>query len=178
MAKLLFIILLFFGDFGFGQGSYPTKSELFKSLTKETKLKRKVYNSTNWFTVQNDSSYQSADTLYFYNNPAFRYEKHFCEFVDWNFYKKDAFWIQRLQLCKEPTTASATKEKDFFTFEIPDKQRPLVLQIFQKGKIVDRFEVVSLRKQPLNSRKDETTDVLTLRRIRKGDTEPAANSSF
>ena len=101
MAKLLFIILLFFGYLGFGQDSYPTKSELFKSLTKETKLKRKVYNSTNWFTVQNDSSYQSADTLYFYNNQAFRYEEHFCEFVDWNFYKKDAFWMQRIQLCKE-----------------------------------------------------------------------------
>lgn len=178
MAKLTFIILLFSGHFGFGQESYPTKSKLFKSLTKETKLKRKVYHSTNWFTVQTDSSYQSADTLYFYNNPAFRYEKHFCEFVDWNFYKKDAFWMQRLQLCKEPTTASASKEKDFFTFEISDKQVPLILQVFHNGKMVDRFEVISLKKQPLNSRKDEITDVLTLRRIRIIDSAPAANSSF
>src|SRR5262245_38814796 len=114
MIRLLLFVSLF-GYVAHAQDKYPTKSQLLKSLTKKTRLKNKVYEHTNWFTLESDSSYQTSDTLVFYNNTNYRQDKFICNVIDWNFYKKDAFWTQYLQLCKEPTTATVIKE---FTFHI------------------------------------------------------------
>lgn len=140
-------------------------------MTNKTRHKGKVYNSTNWFTVENDSSYQMADTLIFYNNSDLRYQKHYCNFIDWNFYKKNAFWLQRLELCTEPTTASVVKDIDFFTYEVSDDQTPLVIRVFNQQKLIDEFEVLSLSKQILPNGVDKTTDVMTLRRVKMVVTE-------
>jgi hypothetical protein len=153
----------------YGQNKYPTKLQLTKSLTKKTKLKGKAYNSTNWFTIESDSAYRNLDTLVFYNNSSYRSGKLICNFVDWNFYKKDAFWVQHVQLCKEPTTATAIKNEDFFTYDVSDKGQPMILRIFNNGKLVDTFEVLSLTRRPLNNHDSEMTDVLTLHRIKKVD---------
>ena len=166
MTKLFLFLLLFIGQLVYGQDKYPTKSQLTKSLTKKTKLKGKVYNSTNWFTIESDSAYRNLDTLVFYNNSNYRYGKLICNFVDWNFYKKDAFWVQYVQLCKEPTTATAIKDEDFFTYEVSGWEQRLILLIFNESKLVDKFEVLSLTPQPVNSVDGEMTQVLKLRRIK------------
>ena len=166
MTRLLIFSFLLLGQFAHSQDKYPTKTQLQKALTKNTKLKKHIYNSTNWFTLESDSSYQNADTLVFYNNSKYRHGTLVCNFVDWNFYQKDAFWVQRVQLCKEPATATAIKDEYIFTFKIVDKQQPMVLQVFYKEKIVDQFEVLSLASQALNNQDKETIDVLTLRRIK------------
>ena len=113
----------------------------------------------------------NLDTLVFYNNSNYRYGKFICNFVDWNFYKKDAFWVQHVRLCKEPTTATAIKDDHFFTYDVLDKGQPMILRIFNKGKLVDTFEVLSLTRQPLNGHDRETTDVTTLRRIKRVEVE-------
>jgi hypothetical protein len=121
-----------------------------------------------------------ADTLVFYNNSHIRYGELVCHFIDWNFHKKDAFWLQRVQLCNEPTTATAVKDKDIFTFEILGKQRPMIFQVFNNSELIDQFEVLKLIKQRLISREDGTSDVLTLRRIKLAQTnyKPTANILF
>src|SRR6478672_9532572 len=161
MTRLLIFSIILLGNFVRGQDKYPTKIQLQKALTKKTKLTGHIYNSTNWFTLESDSSYQKADTLVFYNNSKYKYGKLICNLVDWNFYKKDAFWVQRVQLCKEPTTATAIKDEFIFTFKIVDQQYPMMLQVFNKEKIVDQFEVLSLARQLLNNQDKETVDVLT-----------------
>ena len=84
--------------------------------------------------------------------------------------------MQRLELCEEPTTGSAAKEQDFYTFELNDKQTPIILKILHKGELVDMFEVLSLTKQPFGLRGNEITEVLTLHRIEVN--KPAANTSL
>src|SRR4051812_30360238 len=102
MSRIFIFIFLIIGDFASGQNKYPTKKQLQKSLTRNTKLNGHIYNSTNWFTLQSDSSYQTTDTLVFFNNSDLRYGKFICNYIDWNFYKKNAFWVQKVQLCQEP----------------------------------------------------------------------------
>lgn len=166
MTKQFLLILLLSGHFAHDQDRYPTKSQLIKLLTKKTKLKGKVYNSTNWFTTVNDSSYRSQNTLVFYNNSNYRYGKLICNFVDWNFYKKEAFWVQHVQLCREPTTSTAIKDEDFFTYDVSDREQPMIMRVFNKDKLADKFEVLSLTKLRANSQSSEMTYVLTLRRIK------------
>jgi hypothetical protein len=179
MARLCIFIPLLFGYVLFAQDKYPTKKQLQKALTKKTKLKGHIYNSTNWFTLESDSTYKEADTLVFYNNSKYQYGKHICHFVDWNFYKKDALWMQRVQLCKEPATATAIKDRDIFTFKIVDKRQPMVLEIYHKENLIEQFEVLALTSQQLDNRQNEITDVLTIRRIKTSDYfKPSANSSF
>src|SRR4030095_12280798 len=161
MTRLFLFTLFLFGPVAYSQDKYPTKSQLLKSLTKKTSLKKKVYNSTNWFALENDSSFQTADTVTFYNNKNYRQGKPICNFIDWNFYKKDAFWVQQVQLCKEPTTATALKDQFFFTFQISDSSFPLILSVFNRGTLVDEFEVLSLRTQSL-PKSNETFESLTL----------------
>jgi hypothetical protein len=175
MTKLLLLYILLLGHLAHGQDKYPTMKQLQNTLTKKTKLKGHIYNSTNWFTLESDSSYQNADTLVFYNNSMYQYGKLICNLVDWNFYKKEAFWVQRLQLCKEPTTAAAIKDEYFFTFKIIDGQQPMIFQVFNKEEMVDQFEVLSLVKQPMNNQYKETIDVLTLRRMKFGPTKTACS---
>ena len=76
-----------------------------------------------------------------------------------------------MQLCIEPATATATKEDDFFNYDVSDKEHPLFLQVYSKGKLVDKFEVLSLTKQPLKTGDEETIDVLTMGRVKKDETE-------
>jgi hypothetical protein len=168
MTRPLLLLLFLIGYFAYGQGKYPTKTQLIKSLTRQTKLKGKVYNSTNWFTIESDSSYRNADTLVFYNNSKYQYAKHICKYVDWNFHKKDAFWVQYIELCKEPTMGTLVKDQTFFTYKLSDRKRPIILSVFNKGVLVDQFEVLSLIKQPISSQDNETTEVLTLFRIKDG----------
>jgi hypothetical protein len=42
----------------------------------------------------------------------------------------------------------------------------MVLQVYNKENLVDQFEVLTLSSQQLDNRDNETTDVLTLRRIK------------
>lgn len=79
--------------------------------------------------------------------------------------------MQHVQLCKEPTTATAIRDEDFFTYEVSGLEQPMILRIFNKNKLVDKFEVISLTKQVGNSQDREETDVLTLRRIKLVVTE-------
>jgi hypothetical protein len=168
MTRLLLLVLFFIGHFAHGQGKYPTKTQLIKSLTRQTKLKGKVYKSTNWFTIENDSGFRHADTLVFYNNSGYRYGKQVCNYIDWNFHKKDAFWVQYIELCKEPTTGTLVKDQTFFTYKLSDSHQPMILSVFNKNVKVGEFEVLSLIKQPIRGQEKETTEVLTLHRINNG----------
>lgn len=169
MKRLFIITFLLLGHFVYSQDKYPTKTLLQKALTKNTKLKKHHHNSTYWFTLESDSSYKKADTLVFYNNKKYQSGKFICHFVDWNFYKKDALWMQRVQLCKEPAIATAIKDHDLFTFKIVDTKMPMILQIYTKENLIDQFEVLSFKSMPLN-KSNETTDILTLRRIKPNQT--------
>ena len=167
MNRLLVLILIIVGHFAFGQNQYPTKSQLLKHLQKNTKRNGRFYNSTKWFTCKNDSTFYKADTLEFFNNSNYQNKIHVCDFIDWNFYKRKAFWLQKVQLCKEPTTASMAKDTYFYTFKIIEDKKSLKLEIIRQGTLVDMFEVLSISKFKFGNQVNDVTDVLTLVRIRK-----------
>ena len=165
-------MLFFYGPLAYGQKSYPAKSQLNEALFKTTKQIDGVYTSTRWFTNGSDSSYKKADTLIFYNNQGFVFEKQMCEYVTWNFHMRDAFFMQRIQRCIFPVSASEVEEEDQYTYEVSENQQSLILQVFNdENKVVDKFEILSLTKQLFRHTKNEASDVLTLRRIKWDETK-------
>jgi hypothetical protein len=168
MTRLFLITLLIVGHLSYGQSSYPTKSELIKALTKETKVKKKSYKPTYWFTFESHSSYKTADTITFFNNYMYHYGKENCNRIYWSFFKMDAFYLQEVT-CNDQANAGEADGSNDFTFEISNNQYPMVFQVFSKMKLVEKFEVLSLTKKILHSESEEIVNVLTLRRIKKDE---------
>ena len=80
----------------------------------------------------------------------------------------DAFYLQEVT-CKEPANASEADGSNVFTYEISNNQNQMVFQVFNKMKLVEKFEVLSLTKKILHSESKEMVNVLTLRRIKNDE---------
>src|ERR1700761_2555910 len=58
-----------------------------------------------WIICNHDSSYFTADTLRLFDNINYFYQNGTCcDFVDWTFFKKNAFAQSKFQICNEPST--------------------------------------------------------------------------
>ena len=153
----------------FSQNKQPTKSQLiaaFKRSIRQDNSGRVSTNSNPWAICNKDSAFYKSDTLRLYNNVNFYYYSKCCDFTDWTFYKKDAFVLTRVQICKEPTTASVTKNDDWFKVKISTENKTLFLQTYNQGRLVDKFKVVSLEQVDKIGQPNETTNMVTLVRIR------------
>jgi hypothetical protein len=102
MTKIFFFIFLISGRSLWGQNANPTKSQLLHTLIKsiQQKTKGKVLIGSNpWVVCNKDSSFYKSDTLQLYNNVNYYYYSNCCEFVDFTFYKKNAFVANKTQVC-------------------------------------------------------------------------------
>jgi len=170
LFKYIFLfVILSAGHNLFGQNSGVTKKKL-TNIFKESILqnsKQKVQTNSNPWTICNkDSAYYKSDTLILYPAISTQYRLHSqcCNFIEWTFYKKDAFVLTRVQICKEPTTVSSTKVEDWFTIKLVKQRQLMFLETISQGKVTDRFKVITV----------EPTIIL----IRTGMQLPAANSGF
>ena len=164
MTKLLLFIFLFCGQIVFGQNNQPTKSQLlrvFKGSIRQDNSGKISTNSNPWVICNKDSAFYKSDTLRLYNNINYYYYSNCCDFTDWTFYKKDAFVLTRVQICKEPTTASVARNEDWFTVKVR-KDKNLFLETYNQGKLIDRFEVVSVEKVDNIGQHKEITELVTL----------------
>jgi len=170
MTKYLLLAFLIFGRTSFGQNVNPTKSQLLKVIKKSIRQDSRGKVSTNsnpWVVCNRDSSFYKSDTLRLYNNLNYYYYSKCCDFVDWTFYKKNAFVIVNTQICKEPPTGSISTKSDWFTIDISKDQNDLILQTINQGKAVDRFKVISIDEVNNIGQPDDITEVLTLVRQNK-----------
>ena len=169
MTKYLSIPFLLFSVCSFGQTNVYSEKDvyrLFKKSISQTDKKKISIPSNPWLFCNKDSSFYLSDTLRLVSNS---YHNHkivnCCNYVGWTFYKQDKFILTRLQLCKEPTTASATKDNDHFDLKVFSADNYLTLSIFNNNKLKDSFKIVDI-----SSFKQEDTDltstVITLLRIR------------
>ena len=170
MTRLLFIIFLLISVCSFGQTrNYSEKEvyQLFKKSISQTDKKSVSIPSNPWLFCNRDSSFYFSDTLRLVSN-SYHNHKHIdcCDYVGWTFYKQDKFISTRIQLCKEPTSASATKNNDYFDLKVFSADNFLTISIFNNNKLMDSFKIVDI-----SSFKKEDTDlpstVITLFRLRK-----------
>ena len=169
MTKLFVPIFLLLSVCSFGQTKNYSEKEvyrLFKKSISQTDKKKINIPSNPWLFCNNDSTFYLSDTLRLVSNSYHNHKiDNCCDYVGWTFYKQDKFISTRLQLCKEPTTASATKDKDHFDLKVFSTDNYLTLSIFNNNKLVESFKIIDI-----SSFKQEDTDltstVITLFRLR------------
>lgn len=165
MRKLLLLIFLFCGGIAAGQNNQPAKAQLlkaFKASIRQDSPGKVSTNSNPWVICNKDSAFYKSDTLRLYNNTGYHSHSQCCDFTDWTFYKKDAFVLTRVQICKEPTTVSVSRNEDWFTIKVSKENKNLFLETYNQGKLVDRFRVISISKVDGIGRFKEMTEVVTL----------------
>jgi hypothetical protein len=181
--KLLFLFAAtFIGQITFGQkdtlkpmvfpcniGKDLTFSEkaildIFKTSIKQPSDGSISIPSNEWLTCNRDSSYFKADTIYFCSNEYYKNKSNTtecCELVAWTFHKDKAFILTELHLCNEPTRASAVREKDYHKLEVIKTGNKYFLQAFNNSKLIDSFEILSIKTFP-KCIVEGTTDIMTL----------------
>jgi hypothetical protein len=169
MTRYLLIPFLLFSVCTLGQTKIYSEKDvyrLFKKSISQSDKKKISIPSNPWLFCNKDSSFYLSDTLRLVSNS---YHNHrlvnCCDYVGWTFYKKDKFISTRLQLCKEPTSASATNDNDHFDLNVFSADNYLTLSIFNNNKLVDSFKIIDI-----SSFKQEDTDltstVISLFRLR------------
>ena len=170
MTKLLLFITLFCGQIVFGQNNQLTKSQLLRILKgsiKQDNSGKVLIDSNPWVICNKDSSFYKSDTLRLCNDINYYYHSTCCDFIDWTFYKKDAFVLTRVQICKEPATASVARNEDWFTVKVLKENKNLFLETYNQGMLIDRFKVISIDKVDNIGEPTEITELITLVRTGK-----------
>lgn len=170
MKRLFLLIFFVVGYSAFGQVRPPTKYQLlklFKNSVKQDHSDKVSTNSNPWVICNKNGLFYTADTLKLYNNINYYYHSSCCDFIDWTFYKKDAFVLTRVQICKEPTTASVPKNEDWFVIKVSNQGKYLFLETYNQGRMIDRFQVLSIDKVNYIGQPNDITDVVTLVRMGK-----------
>ncbi|MEO6233325.1 MAG: hypothetical protein ABJB11_18630 [Ferruginibacter sp.] len=181
--KLLFLIAaIFIGHITYGQkdtlkpmvfpcdiGKTLTISEnevlnIFKASIQQPAYDKISIPSNEWLTCNRDSSYSKMDTLYFCSNAYYKNKPNTtqcCELIAWTFYEEKAFILTEMHLCDEPAKASAVRERDYHKLEILKKNNKYFLQTFNNSKLIDTFEILTIKTFP-KCNVDGTTDIMTL----------------
>ena len=147
--KIYLLLFLFLSINCWGQKTELTKKNLLKilksSIRQDSKSKIQT-NSNPWSICNEDSSYFKSDTLHLYlsNNSQYRNHSLCCNFINWSFYKKDAFILTKTQICKEPPTTSASKAENWYTLKIKKEDKILTLTTCNQEKIMTRFKVINI----------------------------------
>ncbi|RXK62762.1 hypothetical protein ESA94_07125 [Lacibacter luteus] len=148
MIARLFILVafLFAGHISEGQTIVPTKKQLlklFKSSIRQDLKSKITTNSNPWVICNDDSSYYKADTIRLFPNSN-DYPDCKCScYIDWTFYKKDAFILTR-EYINEPRRISVTKSGDWYVVKLSLDGESLILETFNQNILIDRFKVVDI----------------------------------
>lgn len=165
MKRLFTVLFLLVGQVAFAQNTEATKSKLlkiFKGSIRQDKSGKVLSNSNPWVICNKDSSFYKSDTLRLYNNENYYYHSNCCKFINWTFYKKDAFVQTRSQICKEPPTVSVTRNEDWFSIKISKKGRDLFFETSNRDRITERYQVISIDKVDSIGQPNDITTVVTL----------------
>lgn len=125
------------------QDVYPSKKtiqKLFKKSIKQESRKKIQVGSNAWTACNKDSSFFISDTIVFNNSNLIKC----CATVQWTFYRNNLFVQNMAQTCKEPSIATATKVEDFFTIDLTDKNKSVLLQTSNRAGKQISFRVVSV----------------------------------
>jgi len=144
---LTLIFLLVCINVGFCQNLSPTRhqvTKLFKSsIDQESKKSISVGNSA-WTICNQDSAFFKADTLRLYNNLNYFYQiSTCCKFILWTFYKKNAFVLSGMQVCKEPASSSIRTE--YYKIRYFGDKKELYMVVLDRKRQPEFFRVIGLQ---------------------------------
>lgn len=163
--RLILIILMLYGCVGLCQNVKPTVNQLTKlfksSIDQESKKKISV-GSGAWTICNQDSAFFKTDTLRLYSNSNYFYQlSECCDFIEWTFYKKNAFVQSKSQICKEPATSSAFV--DYYQISIFSEKQKTYLLVIKPRMSSEKFEVIEIGN--INLADNHSSIVITLKRV-------------
>ena len=108
----------------------------------------------------------STDTIQLYSNMNYFYQSHSCcEFIRWNFYKKNKIREEQIQVCKEPSTGKPTTEKDYYSIKIKNEDDNLYLDKYYNNKLVIRYRVLSIIEKELPKQPEIKYQIIELAKV-------------
>lgn len=132
-----------------------------KNLKKLLKIESE-YDSKVW-TICNSNS---TDTIQLYSSINYFYQSESCcEFIQWNFYKKNKIREEQIQVCKEPSIRKVTTEKDYYSIKIEKKDDNLYLDKYHNKKLVNRYRVLSITKKNLPKQQGIKYQIIELAKV-------------
>ncbi|TDX87046.1 hypothetical protein [Epilithonimonas xixisoli] len=164
--KTIFILsLILFSNFIYAQKIEITEKNLFKIFKKtiEQENKNQIKTVSNpWIADNSNDVFSKSDTIIFTNGK----NNHYCKDVNWTFYRKNKFIRNYGDFCSEPTSYTVTKIQDYFEIKINEMDTRKYFELYNQGKLIDKFEIISLEKSQSLSYKNLIEYTLKLRRIR------------
>jgi hypothetical protein len=164
MTRLILLIAILNSINSYGQTKPYSENEiyaLFKNSISQTEKGKIEVPSNPWLICNQDSSFFRKDTIRVCSNSYYRNSLNCCQYIAWTFYDKDKFISTNLELCKEPTTASATKDKDYFKILVVSADNYLIISTFNNDQLKDSFKLLSVDNIK-QSNSDLTSTVLIL----------------
>lgn len=164
MTRLILLIAILNSINSYGQTKSYSENEiyaLFKNSISQTEKGKIEVPSNPWLICNQDSSFFRKDTIRVCSNSYYRNSLNCCQYIAWTFYDKDKFISTNLELCKEPTTASATKDKDYFKILVVSADNYLIISTFNNDQLKDSFKLLSVDNIK-QSNSDLASTVLTL----------------
>ncbi|MEA5139062.1 hypothetical protein [Arcicella rigui] len=140
--------------------------KLFKKSVLQTDKGKIKIPSNPWLICNQDSSFYRNDTVRLFSNSYYTNSVNCCECIGWTFYEKDKFISTNFEFCKEPTTASAFKDKDHFRVLVSSADNYLLLSTFNNDKLIETFKIINVEYVRLST-SDLTSTVVTLLRVAK-----------
>jgi hypothetical protein len=148
----------------YAQNLNPTRSQLlnlFEKSIQQDKNGKVLIGSNPWIACNKDSSFFTSDTISLYNNSEYS-QQECCDFIEWTFYKRKEFVINRTQNCKEPATGTVPNLTDWFSIHFIKDKKNLIFEIVNQNKPTNRFKVISIDKIFHAGKPDATTNIIIL----------------
>ena len=167
---LLRSIIILISNFTFSQVSESQKIneknilKIFKSTIDQDKRNRISVTANPWSTES--ENYLKSDTVKFIN-PSNKIDENYCHLINWTFYRKNKFIRSYGEYCNEPANEKVTNENDYFELKINETIHGTFLELYNKNKIVENFQIISIEKKQSLSYKNEIQYILTLKRKNK-----------
>jgi len=149
MKKLQFFFIFFLFPLLLLSQNKISKSEVQK-IIKDSQVAKKngsisLPSIKSWKFNNVDSLYFKSDTLIAIQNKT-NIQNPFCEYMDWTFYRKNAFILGNTSYCEEPPSRLVTKyPEDYFTIAIYQVENKTMIDMLRNDKmIVDSFNVIEI----------------------------------
>jgi hypothetical protein len=161
LTRVIIIILTLFSlTSGYGQTKPTSGKDL--ELTKKN-LKRLFSLKPDiccpapppeWTACYNTGSiYATTDTVRLYSYMYYYLTTHCCYVTSWTFSNSTTFSLSETKVCQEPPLSSISFDNSRLKISFDKKDENLVMSIYKKGKLKDKFILLSLENFEMKSGK-------------------------
>jgi len=93
---------------------------------------------------RDENNYLTADTIQLYSDKYHYLKGNYCNLINWTFTDKSTMSISKTKVCQEPPISSLLSEGQDLKIKLKKEDSNLVINIYRKRKLKDKFVVLSI----------------------------------